>query len=862
MTQYARPTSDVSVGGWTTTPLWSKINDVSDATYITSTKNASADTFEVALGSVTDPAVGTGHILKVTLRCDKATNGTATLYLYEGTTLRATYAVPGYLATGFTIYSYTLLEAEANAISSYSNLRIRVAASCSANAYDFCSEAWLEVPDASTDRNVSASDGLTTGELVGAAVSGLSITALDELAVGESPIVSVGALEDLEVASQDDITLGESSGLAVSAPNIGILDGISLDESATGDLTLADISTADGVVLGENIQTELGIDIDVADSTTSEESVDLLSSGLAAQALGEVLAQDSVGLDLGLANIGLSDGVSLSDTPDIDVESVVAPVTPSVEDGLALTDGPRYYTEDIVLTEYVELAISLNASASDAVTVSDGSEQDISISLLTSDGLVVEDSPETTISDPETLRQDDVLVGEAAAAQLGIAVEAIDGSLVDETVGVSLGIVLVVADDLAVGDVPATVVSGLAIEAQDDLAVGEEAAAHATIALSVSDGVLASDVPNVVLGEYVTSVSDNAFVDEAQELVIELPCSASDDLVVGDSCVVVVTALQLETSDDLVASEVPIVSLPELGTIAIPASDIVGLSEEVDLYLNVQFVEVSDGIAVTDIPEAITTVDLAVDDMVTLGEAETLDIAVADLVYEEGTILGESVLIAVSSLVIDIQDGCAVEEVTDIQVAEAGVIAIAIFDSVEAEDIPSLVASGLFIAKTDSLNIGEEADAEIAVSPEASDNLAVSEQVNVSTIAPEITAIDISDGVLLEEVVSVGIVLEISVADNTALTDEVEAAVLYLIEAEDNLAVGDIVTIASTDLQISVADALLIADRPNIVVEQIYWNIVTHDVSVTNPVVKSVTVNRNFTGVVSIKRLISEEVNT
>jgi hypothetical protein len=150
MAQYGRPSSDISTGLWTTTPLYSKLDETpySDTDYITSTKNATGDIFEELLSSVSDPFSSANHIIRVRLRCSKSSNGTATLYLYQGTTLIATYAIPGYLATGFTTYEYTLSAGEANSITDYSDLRIRIDGSCTANAYDYCSWIEFECPDA------------------------------------------------------------------------------------------------------------------------------------------------------------------------------------------------------------------------------------------------------------------------------------------------------------------------------------------------------------------------------------------------------------------------------------------------------------------------------------------------------------------------------------------------------------------------------------------------------------------------------------------------------------------------------------------------------------------------------------------
>jgi len=70
--QRARPTSDIADGSWTDqsagTTLYAAIDEASppdDADYVQSAAvTATPDYFEVALGSLTDPAVGTGHTIR------------------------------------------------------------------------------------------------------------------------------------------------------------------------------------------------------------------------------------------------------------------------------------------------------------------------------------------------------------------------------------------------------------------------------------------------------------------------------------------------------------------------------------------------------------------------------------------------------------------------------------------------------------------------------------------------------------------------------------------------------------------------------------------------------------------------------
>lgn len=71
--QFARPTSDISAGGWTPSTgadLYAMLDETvaDDADYIQSATTPTNDTAELALSSVTDPAVSTGHIIRIRAR--------------------------------------------------------------------------------------------------------------------------------------------------------------------------------------------------------------------------------------------------------------------------------------------------------------------------------------------------------------------------------------------------------------------------------------------------------------------------------------------------------------------------------------------------------------------------------------------------------------------------------------------------------------------------------------------------------------------------------------------------------------------------------------------------------------------------
>ena len=121
--QFSRPVSDVSAGGWTASTgsdLYAMLDEAAadDGDYITTT---SATTCEVALGSLTDPASSTGHIVRYRI---SATGGGIIVRLREGSTTIASWTHNPAPASP-TTYAQTLSGGEADSITSYSALKLQ-----------------------------------------------------------------------------------------------------------------------------------------------------------------------------------------------------------------------------------------------------------------------------------------------------------------------------------------------------------------------------------------------------------------------------------------------------------------------------------------------------------------------------------------------------------------------------------------------------------------------------------------------------------------------------------------------------------------------------------------------------------------
>lgn len=140
MPQILRPDADVSAGAWAPTPtspttLYDKVDEVtrSDADYISSEQAPSSSAAILGLTSGSDPVSSANHDLNYAIRKD-ASGGSqidATVELVEdpsGTPVaRATYNHTD-VANTWTEYNQTLSGGEADSITDYADLGIRITA--------------------------------------------------------------------------------------------------------------------------------------------------------------------------------------------------------------------------------------------------------------------------------------------------------------------------------------------------------------------------------------------------------------------------------------------------------------------------------------------------------------------------------------------------------------------------------------------------------------------------------------------------------------------------------------------------------------------------------------------------------------
>jgi hypothetical protein len=208
MAQFARPASDITTG-WATTPLWSKIDEVTplDADWITGTGNVTA---EVLLSTVTDPADNTNHIWSLRFQAtgsggkEKITAG-----LYEGTTLIEEFMTGVNITrNSFNLHTGTILESNAANIVDYTDLRIRMVSSQGGTETIDCSWAELSIPDAAS---VPVDEDVSLAVYKGQAAS-VYASIPDNFSIGRSAGQSAAELGNL----QETATLAKTSDISPS----------------------------------------------------------------------------------------------------------------------------------------------------------------------------------------------------------------------------------------------------------------------------------------------------------------------------------------------------------------------------------------------------------------------------------------------------------------------------------------------------------------------------------------------------------------------------------------------------------------------------------------------------------------------
>jgi len=237
MAQFLRPSSDISAGSWTTSPLFSKVNETAsnDSPLITSPNNSNT-TCDLGLSTASSPTAGT-RTLRIRVRKGTQSNNRGLNYnLKQGSTSVQSGTVQATLPTTFTTYSITIT----GTVTNYSNLSVElistgtVGGSTGNRAVVDVSWVEFEIPDAPPTYTITG----TVGGLLGA-TSGTA--------------TFVGASNDRDITGTVTGLLGSTSGSSTFEKPIFSIDGTvnGLLGSTNGNATfVAPIYEIDGSVLG------------------------------------------------------------------------------------------------------------------------------------------------------------------------------------------------------------------------------------------------------------------------------------------------------------------------------------------------------------------------------------------------------------------------------------------------------------------------------------------------------------------------------------------------------------------------------------------------------------------------------------
>lgn len=203
--QFGRPIADAATGSWTTAPLFSKINEVvaDDSNFITSeTLSVVGNTSNADLtltSGIADPISSVGHVIRVRAQdtLTLGTVGTLKAELRQGATLIATLTAA--LTTSYAVYQYTLSGSEADSITDYTGLFIRLYGVFGTGNLGGIQVSWLEleVPPAPTPTVITDSEtpsSLDAGESL-----------VDTVTDSESPL-GLDAGEAILIPSTDNET--------------------------------------------------------------------------------------------------------------------------------------------------------------------------------------------------------------------------------------------------------------------------------------------------------------------------------------------------------------------------------------------------------------------------------------------------------------------------------------------------------------------------------------------------------------------------------------------------------------------------------------------------------------------------------
>lgn len=245
MTQYARPDSNVTTTGFTGsyTDIDETAYDMSDFISADNANNQTDYYYEVGLTNVTDPAVGTGHVLSCTWNMSSSQSHTIKIRLYQGgTQICEALNWTGTFNTGSptgggistnNLVEYTLTETQANSITDYSDLRIRFYLKKNTSSGGRTGRwGWAElaVPDAAT--NITVNSGNPPGTTIGGNTNTTAQTG-NTIDAGTTPNVAVAGQNAIIEVGTSSTNTAPSSNIAVNGSTSSVSVTSTIEVSST-----------------------------------------------------------------------------------------------------------------------------------------------------------------------------------------------------------------------------------------------------------------------------------------------------------------------------------------------------------------------------------------------------------------------------------------------------------------------------------------------------------------------------------------------------------------------------------------------------------------------------------------------------
>jgi hypothetical protein len=375
------------------------------------------------------------------------------------------------------------------------------------------------------------------------------------------------------------------------------------------------------------VETAGGVSLDSYPGTLPKVTASILATP-EIEEVDNIGVSDSVAVELDDLEISVSDNIGVSETAptvtlggDYEIE---------VSDNIGVSD-----SADVEEPDPREISVSDNVGVSDAADVEEPDPREISVS----DSIDVADAPEAVATIPGTSVSDNIGVSDSLPGAyqdnvvLGEYVEVyVEGADTDRNIDVS--------DNTGVSDSATVALDDLEIDVSDSLSVDDTLLGELDpLEIYAIDNVGVSDSALIALDDLDISVSDNIGVSDVLDRITDYPkhISVSDNVSISDSVIVTSQEFQIVVSDNITVGDSAQVEEPDPREISV--SDNIGVDDTTNVTLDdlsiwvvdnigvsdsaaaeikggELYIDVSDGIGVTDVLSISSDVNLSVSDAI------------------------------------------------------------------------------------------------------------------------------------------------------------------------------------------------------------------------------------------------------